>query len=140
MRKLSRFITACTVVVMLMVSFIPGASAVTKRITILSNQVWSQSYAANHNGNYSRAGAKCVSVYPISGIDLFKRIQCTIWDRDSNIISAEEYVVLNEDNKDYTPIKLKEGYIDVDVIYFKFRGNSSASAIAYVDYVGTLVE
>lgn len=89
---------------------------------------------------YSTIGAKCETVYPETGSDTFKRIQYAADYLDGSswvTVTADPYGVLEEGASQYTPMKIKEGYLDITTVWFKFRGNTDASACAVVSYNGS---
>ena len=137
MKRLSRAVTVLVMTFMLIASFAPMANAVITTIAIPANQVWTSGYGAPRSLEYSYAGARCIAVYPLQGIDNFRKIQCALFTRNSVNIGFASYYVLTEGATVYTPVKIKEGYLDETVTLFKFRGNSNSAAEARVDYTGS---
>lgn len=131
-------ITLVVALFLVTVTCIPAFAVSGEYVPIPANQVWTKGYGDSHDANYNDAGALCSSVYPYSGVDLFSSIQCRLHDTMDNVISTKDYVVLKEGNGKFTQIEIKDGFIAVPTVYFKFRGNTSSQAQAIVSYVGTL--
>lgn len=135
MKKLSKIITVTVLILVMTVSFAPIVNAATTQIYIKPNQQWSAALPENRDTSYSYVWAKCIEVAPLEGIDLFSRIQCAVFNKADVNITAAEIVRLPEAS--FVSIKLKEGYLGLPTVYFKFRGNSSADALATVEFRGT---
>jgi hypothetical protein len=108
-------------------------------VYLASGQLWTKGYGATHDGAYSKVGAMCHSVYPISGSDNFSKIQCKVTNTLDEVIATKPYVTLSEGAKDYTVITLDEGNISTPTVYFHFRGNTDEQAQAVVSYIGTYI-
>ncbi|MCX4372157.1 MAG: hypothetical protein OSJ58_10070 [Dysosmobacter sp.] len=144
MKKVNKFISVCVMLLMLTASCLPVFAAMQSSsdtiVYLPPNQVWSKGYGASHDANYSRVGARCLSVYPTnSGPDLFSAIRCKVVDTLDITISKNAYVILNETVSAYTPISLAEGYLNTNYVYFKFCGNTNSNANAVVSYIGTYI-
>lgn len=111
------------------------AAVSNKSITIQADQVWSISLSDKRSTNYSHVSAGCDTVYPFSGSDNFSKIQTRVVNSSGTVISTQSYTVLQE-GSGMKNISLKEGYLGLSTVYFQFRGNSSSSAKAIVDYDG----
>lgn len=141
MKKGSRLFTAIIVVIMVLLSCLPAFAEVRNRVIYIPpNQVWTTGiYSDTHNPDYSYVGARCHSVYPPDGgVEFYKKIHCTVENAQGVRVSDSVSVLLNETDTDYTAIELRQGYLTVTRVYFKFRGNSSVDAEAVVSYTGTL--
>ena len=125
---------------MLAVTFIPVFAASYKSIHLATNQYWTKALGATHDTNYSLCGAKCHSVAPYSGVDLFRRIQCKVANTYGETIGDEAVYTLVEGATDFTEIKSKDGKLNTPTVYFHFRGNSPEQAVAVVSYTGTIVK
>ena len=131
---LKKIVSAIVVAVMIVPSF--AASYVT--IHLASNRYWTKGYGASHDPNYSTCGAMCHSVSPYSGTDYFHTIQCRVTNTYNETISTSGSYLLSEGASSYQEIKIKEGYLNTNTVYFQFRGNSNSQAIAEVSYIGTM--
>lgn len=140
MKKLKTALAALVVAVMLAVTFVPVFAASYKSIHLATNQYWSKGYGAAHNTNYYFCGAKCHSVAPYSGVDLFRRVQCKVANTYGETIGDEDVYTLVEGATDFTEIKSKDGKLNTPTVYFHFRGNSPEQAVAVVSYTGTIVK
>ena len=140
MKKLKTALAALVVAVMLAVTFVPVFAEGYTTIYLASNQYWSKGYGATHDTNYYLCGAKCHSVAPYSGVDLFRRIQCKVANTYGETIGDEEVYTLTEGATDFTEIKIKNGKLNTSAIFFHFRGNSPEQAVAVVSYTGTIVK
>lgn len=134
-----RIVTAIVLAAMVLATCIPVFSVSEQLIYLPANQIWTKGYGVSHNIAYSYAGAKCHSVYPISGVDDFKRIQCRLSNTLDEVITYASYYVIVEGDSNYTAMRIKEGMLDTQTVFFKFRGNSSAQANAVVSYTGSVV-
>lgn len=132
-------VTVLVLAVVLSVSFLPILAAAYQVIYLPTNQYWTSGYGEAHDTRYSYAGARCHSVYPYNGTDLFTKIQCSLRNTHDEIISTSETYTLYESSNSYSQIRIAEGYLDTSTVYFKFRGNSDDQAEAVVSYVGTLI-
>lgn len=140
MKKLKTVLAALVVAVMLAVTFVPVFAEGYTTIYLASNQYWSKGYGATHDTNYLLCGAKCHSVAPYSGVDLFRRIQCKVANTYGETIGDEDVYTLTEGATDFTEIKIKNGKLNTSAIFFHFRGNSPEQAVAVVSYTGTIVK
>lgn len=140
MKKLKTALAALVVAVMLAVTFVPVFAEGYTTIYLAANQYWSKGYGAAHNTNYYFCGAKCHSVAPYSGVDLFRRVQCKVANTYGETIGDEDVYTLVEGATDFTEIKIKDGKLNTPTVYFHFRGNSSEQAVAVVSYTGTIVK
>lgn len=140
MKKLKTALAALVVAVMLAVTFVPVFAASYKSIYLASNQYWTKALGATHDTNYLLCGAKCHSVAPYSGVDLFRRIQCKVANTYGETIGDEDVYTLTEGATDFTEIKIKNGKLNTPTVYFHFRGNSPEQAVAVVSYTGTIVK
>lgn len=140
MKKLKTALAALVVAVMLAVTFIPVFAEGYTTIYLAANQYWSKGYGAAHDTNYLLCGAKCHSVAPYSGVDLFRRIQCKVANTYGETIGDEDVYTLTEGATDFTEIKIKNGKLNTSAIFFHFRGNSPEQAVAVVSYTGTIVK
>ena len=108
MKKLKTALAALVVAVMLAVTFVPVFAEGYTTIYLASNQYWSKGYGATHDTNYLLCGAKCHSVAPYSGVDLFRRIQCKVANTYGETIGDEDVYTLTEGATDFTEIKIKK--------------------------------
>ena len=138
--RLSRTIfTVFILIVILAITIIPAfADANNQVIYLQQNQQWTDPFQAYHNINYYRCGARCHSVYPVSGVDQFKKIQCKVTNISGTIITFISHYILDEEATTFTSFILKDGYLGTNDIYFYFRGNAAPSAYAVVSYKGTI--
>ncbi len=106
------------------------------QIGILPNQVWtSQSdHTDARTGKYSSVYARNHAVRPISGIDTFSKIQVRVTNGYGLVVS--DIYTLNESASNNTSIPIKDGYLDIELVGFQFRGNSDSPAYATVSYDG----
>ena len=140
MKKLKTALAALVVAVMLAVTFVPVFAEGYTTIYLAANQYWSKGYGAAHDTNYYFCGAKCHSVAPYSGVDLFRRIQCKVANTYGETIGDEDVYTLVEGATDFTEIKIKNGKLNTSAIFFHFRGNSPEQAVAVVSYTGTIMK
>ena len=140
MKKLKTALAALVVAVMLAVTFVPVFAASYETIHLATNQYWTKAFGAAHNTNYYLCGAKCHSVAPYSGVDLFRRVQCKVANTYGETIGDEDVYTLVEGATDFTEIKSKDGKLNTPTVYFHFRGNSPEQAVAVVSYTGTIVK
>lgn len=131
--KRKNIITGIVVMVMLLTMSMSAMAASDVVVYLPENQVWSISYSDTRSGAYSTATVHCDSVYPIKGSDNFKKMQARLVDSSGTLISAEPYIIL-EENGLYDILHVDEGYLHLKTIYFQFRGNSKEAANAVVDY------
>ena len=137
-KKILHFIASQAIILVLALPQAATASSVfNKHISLASNQVWTARMGVTRSGSHYDVATKCHSVYPVTGEDTFTRIQCKVVDSDGvNIMdSGLSYIVLNE-SAGYSQIIIKNGYLDLTKVYFRYRGNSSAAAEAIVSYLG----
>ena len=140
MKKIKHALAALVVAVMLAVTFIPVFAEGYTTIYLAANQYWSKGYGAAHNTNYYFCGAKCHSVAPYSGVDLFRRVQCKVANTYGETIGDEDVYTLVEGATDFTEIQIKDGKPNTPTDYFHFRSNSPEQAVAVVSYTGTIVK
>lgn len=140
MKKLKTALAALVVAVMLAVTFVPVFAASYETIHLATNQYWTKAFGATHDTNYLLCGAKCHSVAPYSGVDLFRRIQCKVANTYGETIGDEDVYTLTEGATDFTEIKIKNGKLNTSAIFFHFRGNSPEQAVAVVSYTGTIMK
>ena len=109
------------------------ASALYKTIYMYEDQIWTDRYdnPGIRSCDYSYVLVNCHTVYPESGLDMFSKIQVQITDLYGDAISSIQ--TISEGAGD-TEVNLLEGYLSTPSIYYKFRGNSNASAYAMVSY------
>ena len=140
MRKTSKFVTATVAVVMFAMSSMPVfAVANDVKVKLPANQLWSVGYSDDHNPKYSTIAAKCNAVYPDSGEDTFTQIQFSADYLDGSswvTVTTTPYETLTE-GKGYETMHLRDGYLDIQDVWFKFRGKASHSANAVVSYDGS---
>lgn len=139
MKKLHKIFYIIVAVAALVAMMCVSASAVTtQNISLQANYKWTSSYSANRTGYFYDVGARCDSVYPKSGIDMFSKIRCRVVDSTGILImeNYEEYAVLDESDDAYTNFILKNGWLNTTTVYFQFCGNSSSAADAVVTYIG----
>ena len=107
-------------------------------ISLPAGQVWVTAGSDMRSGEYSYVKAKNHSVYPTSGIDFFKVIQCRITTINGALLCDSSYYRLNEVNNEgydnFTKIDIREGYLNTERVYFQFRGNTNEGANAVVSY------
>lgn len=140
MKRLSRAVTVLVMTLMLVTSFVPMVDAAThsQTVWIKPNQVWSQGYGCSRDMRYSFVGARCIAVYPFNGTDLFRIIQCGVFDTLSENILKREFYRLTEGEAQFASMEIAQGHLDNSVVYFKFRGNTNEQAEAKVMYTGSL--
>lgn len=138
MSKRGKMITCLILTLVMVVSCVPlFASALTLDIELPAGQAWTARYSAGtHQLGYDSASARCNSVYPVSGLDLFFQIQCRVVNNGGVVISQEPFVRLTEGAGDQK-ILLRQGMQGNDLVLFQFRGNSTQSARASVTYNAT---
>lgn len=127
----------CTVLLLAMfvAMCIPAmAASYNQVISLPANQVWMTAGNDDRSGAYSYVKAQNHSVYPTSGDDTFSVIQCKITDSSGTLLCSSSSYKLEEGTGSYTKIYIREGYLDTDTVYFKFRGNKDYSAKAVVSY------
>lgn len=140
MKKLKTALAALVVAVMLAVTFVPVFAEGYTTIYLASNQYWSKGYGAAHDTNYLLCGAKCHSVAPYSGVDLFRKVQCKVANTYGETIGKKEIYKLTEGATDFTEIEIRNGKLNTSSIFFHFRGNSPEQAVAVVSYTGTIMK
>lgn len=131
----SKLVTAVTVVAMWGMMAMPVGAASNVVVYLPANQLWTGSYSASRSGAYRYVNAQCNSVYPISGEDNFTRIQVTVVSNNNTTILEDEVATLTE-GQGMETLNIKNGYLNLRTVYFKFRGNSSSAANAVVSYKG----
>lgn len=128
-------VTVLTLCGLFVINSIPIFAASNQQISLPKNQAWMTAGSETRTGNFSYARAGCDAVYPETGNDNFSKIQVRLKNSNGSVISKESYTVLTEGNGT-EKIYLKEGYMNTSSVTFQFRGNSSSSAKAIVDYNG----
>ncbi len=125
----------CTILLLAMfvVMCIPAMAAYNQVISLPANQVWMTAGNDDRSGAYSYVKVKNHSVYPASGNDSFSVIQCKITTSNGTLLCNNSYYRL-EEGDGYTQIDIREGYLNTETVYFKFRGNADKSAKAVVSY------
>ena len=123
MKKLKTALAALVVAVMLAVTFVPVFAEGYTTIYLAANQYWSKGYGAAHNTNYYFCGAKCHSVAPYSGVDLFRRVQCKVANTYGETIGDEDVYTLVEGATDFTEIKIKDGKLNTPTVVQKYDAN-----------------
>lgn len=119
---------------MIMITCMP-VFATSRTIELPKDQVWTAKFSEPRTGRYSQVAAECDSVYPLSGSDNFKQIQCRVVNQSGTVISDQSYYVLTE-GMSSTYIPIREGYLNLSVVYFQFRGNTTSPAYTVVSYYG----
>ena len=119
---------------MIMITCMP-VFATSRTIELPSNQVWTAKFSEPRTGRYSQVAAECDSVYPLSGSDNFTRIQCRVVNQSGTVITGNDYYRLTE-GMPSTYITIEEGYLNLSVVYFQFRGNTPSPAYTVVSYYG----
>lgn len=129
--------TALITVLTVALIAIPTFAAIDAQIYIDPNQVWSDGYDTSdtRSQNYDYCTAACKSVYPVSGLDTFSRIQVRVTDPYGLCIMQKSYEVLKEGAGNQT-LELDDNMLSCTSVRFQFRGNSSSEAYAVVDYDG----
>jgi hypothetical protein len=107
-----------------------------KAIYIYPNYVWTADYdnLDSRTGNYSSVYARCLSLFPTSGNETYKKIKCRVTNSYDLIISNT--YTLNKTSNSWTTIPLYEGYLSANTVGFEFCGNSVNDANATVCYSG----
>lgn len=122
------------VLTMMLLGSINTLAASDVQIYIYPNQVWNHDYdyTDKRSGSYSYVTAQNHSVRPVSGVDLFTKIQA----RATNSYGLEitDTVILNEGTASASKLYIREGYLNWDTVGFQFRGNTSSEAYAIVSY------
>ena len=121
---LALFITLC----------IPAMAVTNQVISIPANQKWMTAGSDARSGYYSYVNVLNHSVYPTSGADFFGIIQCKITTMSGTLLCEKNYYSLQEGADTYTQIRIREGYLNTEMVYFNFRGNSNYEATAIVSY------
>lgn len=126
----------CTVLLLAMfvAMCIPAMAASNQVISLPANQVWTTAGSDARSGAYSYVNVRNHSVYPASGNDSFSVIQCKITTSSGTLLCNDSYYRLDEGDSGYTRIDIREGYLNTETVYFKFRGNTDKSAKAVVSY------
>lgn len=135
---LKKIVSAIVIAVMIVLTLVPSFAASYVTIQLASNRYWTKGYGESHDPSYSTCGAMCHSVSPYSGTDHFHTIQCRVTNTYNETISTSGSYSLSEGASSYQEIKIKEGYLNTNTVYFQFRGNSNSQAIAEVSYIGTM--
>ena len=136
---MKRLISILVCVCMVLVACI-SARAGSGTYYVKPNQYWSVCVSANHNTNYSKCGARVLSVYPTdNSLDTFRYVQCRIVDSDDVNMLNSSYVLLDELNSSVTPLQIKDGMLNNPIVSFWLRGNSNSAAYAHLNYYGTYV-
>lgn len=65
-------------------------------IDIPKNQIWTSSYEVTRTGSFSFVYVACDSVYPVSGVDTFKKIQARITSSTGKLMMDSEFKTLTE--------------------------------------------
>lgn len=139
MKHVKGILAVAVVMYLTLNTMLPVLARVEDQLILLDkNQIWSDRYDTydSRDNNYSYCTAACDSVYPESGRDNFSKIQARATDPYGSVIINKEYYILNEgvgDVKMYYDSSLDQNWT---MVMFQFRGNSSASAYAVVDYDG----
>lgn len=131
----SKLITAVTVMAMCIMTAVPVGAASNVVVYLPQNQLWTGAYSTSRSTAYSYVSAECNSVYPLSGSDNFTQIQVTVVSNNNTTILKGEVATLTE-GQGMKSLTIKDGYLDLRTVYFKFRGNSSSAANAVVSYQG----
>lgn len=135
--KNKKWLVNCILLVTLIIISSFSCIATTRQsIHIPSNQVWTTAGSETRTGAYSYVYARNHSVYPNSGTDTFTTIQCKIENSSGTRVCSSNLYYLKETSNSNTKISLREGYLNTQTVYFKFRGNSNSSAYAIVSYYG----
>lgn len=127
----------CTVLLLAMfvAMCIPAmAASYNQVISLPANQAWTTAGSDDRSGAYSYVKVRNHSVYPASGNDSFSKIQCKITTSSGTLLCNDSYYKLDEGDSGYTQIDIREGYLNTETVYFKFRGNTDKSAKAVVSY------
>lgn len=128
------------VAVILIATFVLSSSilslAVSADVYIPANQAWTSDSdnTDSRSGNYSTVYARCHTVYPDSGTDSFSKIQVQVTNGYG--VNVSNVYILSETASSSTEIPIKEGYLGIRFVGFKFRGNSSSDANSSVSYNG----
>lgn len=132
----SKLITAVTVMAMCIMTAVPVKAASNVVVYLPKNQLWTGPYSASRSGNNRYVSAKCNSVYPLSGTDNYTQIQVTVVSNNNTTILEGEVATLTE-GQNMTRLNIKNGYLNLRTVYFKFRGNKpELDANAVVSYEG----
>ncbi len=137
MRKLkSLFVTVLVFAFMIGASVIQGGDT-TETVHLRKGQLVAPSCYMERSCNNSYVLVKCNSVYPPSGTDNYKKIQCSLRSGSDlkHISEGAEYVVLTEGDGS-TKIYVKEGSLKEEIgVVLYFRGNNpEKEAYASVTY------
>lgn len=136
MKFWSKLISCAVVLFMVSVSCLPALAAQSNITVFLpANQVWSVGYGDRHVAGHEHIGARCHTVSPESGIDLFTKIQYSAETLEHVRVTTKEFERLTEGASNYTLMELLPEYVGRNMnIYFMFRGNSDAAARTTVSY------
>ena len=107
------------------------ATTYRKTLVLPEGKVWVNTPTVTRTTKNSYAQARCISVYPDSGLDVFSAIRARVTDTRRNVISKE--VTLSE-GLPMSRIDIKDGNLDIERVVFEFRGNSQPGANAEVEY------
>lgn len=125
-------------VVCCMLSVSASAETVSNRHIVLpENKEWTTPYGVTRSGDHYDVMVQCNAVYPEEGTDNFKKMQCClISPYGIDVMDTPlSYLVLEEvDGPTY--IRIRNGFLNLDHVYFRFRGNSNSAANAIVTYSG----
>ncbi len=112
-----------------------SAHAVQALYSIPANQVWTGGIPIARSGEVNYVTVSLTSVYPLKGIDTFKKVQARLVNYAGDLVSASESVVLEEGKGDKN-IYLDDDYAYFTLVYLELRGNSNAAAEAVINYNG----
>lgn len=138
MKRRSLVITIAILAIMLGTACAPAFAQGAHLVEIPANQVWTPGGSELHDTGFSHAGARIVSVSPLSGFDLFANLRCRILNSSGTVILKNNngYQVLSEGSS-VTPLPIKNGYYNTSIVFYQYSGNSSAAANAIVWNYGT---
>ncbi|MDO5410604.1 MAG: hypothetical protein Q4F21_09155 [Lachnospiraceae bacterium] len=113
-----------------------NVAATTKTIFLKKNQEWTIGYGATRTRTVDYVSVRCYAVYPPEGgEDTYTRIQAIIRTPTGKDLCAS--TVLYENATKTTPLKIKEGYLNLVSVNVHFRGNNPIyTAEANVYYSG----
>ncbi len=100
-----------------------SASSFDTTVYVGTNQNWSYSQWVTRTKKWSNCLARCYAVYPPNGgVDNFRYVQTAIFNSVGTQISNTH--VLDEQATSSTPVFIYNGYLNLDTVYFKYRGNN----------------
>ena len=136
MRKWKSVIVTVLVFAFMIGTTVVQGKATTQTVYLRKNQLVNFGSYLERSGNYDYILVKCDSVYPPSGTDNYKKMQCSLRSGENlqHVGSGDVYVVLTE-GQGYTKIYLQKDYLSLKAVCLYYRGNDpDKDAYANVTY------